>query len=102
MALPDETALRLLAKRKIENGALPTAAPESAFAGKGSGLPCSLCEQPITPNEYELEYADGGRDVPRFHLRCQEVWRLALAEWQTRIISSADRPQRDGRIADQD
>lgn len=102
MTLPDETALRLLARRKVENGALPRAAPESAFAGKGSGLPCSLCEQPITPDEYELEYADGGRDVPRFHLRCQEIWRLALAEWRTRITSRADTRQDGGRIADQD
>jgi hypothetical protein len=90
MALPDETALRLLAQRKVEIGALPQAAPESAFAGKGSGLPCSLCEQPITPSEYEFEYTDGGREVPRFHLRCQEIWRLVLGEWRTRAASSAE------------
>ena len=80
MALPDETALRLLAKRKIKAGVLPGAAPQSAFAGKGVGLPCSLCEQPITENEYEFEYTNGGGEVPRFHLRCQEIWRLVLAE----------------------
>ena len=91
MALPDETALRLLAKRKIESGALPQAAPESVFAGKGSGLPCSLCEQPITLDEYEFEYASGGDEFPRFHLRCQEIWRLVLAEWRTRTTSSIDR-----------
>ena len=90
MALPDETALRLLATRKIEAGVLPRAAPESSFAGKGSGLPCSLCEQPITAHEYEFESADDGGKVPRFHLRCQEIWRLVLAEWRTRTTSSAD------------
>lgn len=79
MALPDETALRLLAERKIEIGALPRMAPESASAGRGSDLPCSLCEQPISENEYEFEYANGGGEPPRFHLRCQEVWRLVLA-----------------------
>jgi hypothetical protein len=78
MALPDETALRLLAERKIEAGVLPRVAPESAFAGKGVGLPCSLCEQPITEGEYEFEYAQGGGGPPRFHLRCQEVWRGVL------------------------
>lgn len=81
MALPDETALRLLAKGKIETGALPQAVSENAFAGKGCGLPCSLCEQPVTANDYEFEYANGGGEVPRFHLRCQEIWRRALAEW---------------------
>lgn len=81
MALPDETALRVLAKRKIETGALPRAAPRSAFGGKGSGLPCSLCEQPIAASDYELEYALGGGEIPRFHLRCQVIWQFVLAEW---------------------
>ena len=82
MALPDETALRLLAKHKIEMAALPRAVPASAFAGRGSGLPCSLCEQPILPDEYEyeFEYAKRGREIPRFHLRCQEIWRRVLSE----------------------
>jgi hypothetical protein len=80
MALPDERAVRLLAKRKIETGALPRAEPKKAFAGKGSGLACSLCERPIAADEYEFEYANGGNEVLRFHLRCQEIWRLALAE----------------------
>lgn len=79
MALPDETALRLLARRKIEAGALPRGASEHVFAGKGSGLPCSLCERPITANDYEFEYGDGGGRAPRFHLRCHELWRSALA-----------------------
>lgn len=79
MALPDETALRLLAKRKIEAGALPRAASESVFAGKGSGLLCSLCERPISANDYEFEYANGDGKAPRFHLRCQDIWRSALA-----------------------
>jgi len=81
MALPDETALHLLARRKIETGALPRVVSARVFAGNGSGLPCSLCEQPITANDYEFEYGDGGGGgkVPRFHLRCQEIWRSALA-----------------------
>jgi hypothetical protein len=80
MALPDETALRLLAKRKIETGALPRPAPSHAFAGRGSGLPCSLCERPITPDEYEFEYGNRGGEISRFHVRCQGIWRLVLSE----------------------
>jgi hypothetical protein len=80
MALPDETALRLLAKRKIETGALPRVVPESTFGGKGSGLPCSLCERPIGADEYEFECPDGGGEGPRFHLRCQGIWQRVLAE----------------------
>jgi hypothetical protein len=81
MALPDETALRLLAKHKIEIAALPRVVPPSAFAGTGSGLPCSLCEQLISAQEYELEYPGKGGEIPRFHLRCQEIWRRVLSEW---------------------
>lgn len=81
MALPDETALRLLAKRKIEIAALPRQVPESAFAGKGSGLLCSLCEQRISAQEYELEYARADGEIPRFHIRCQEIWQHVLSEW---------------------
>ena len=83
MALPDETALRLLAERKIENAALPRVVAASAFAGKGSGLPCSLCEQLISEQEYELEYAGGGDKIPRFHVRCQAIWQRVLSEWCT-------------------
>ena len=82
MALPDETALRLLAKRKIEIAALPRVVPESAFAGKGSGLPCSLCEQLISAHEYELEYGSDGDETPRFHVRCQAIWQRVLSEWR--------------------
>jgi hypothetical protein len=89
MALPDETALRLLAARKIESGTLPRVALESASVGMGSDLPCSLCEQPISASEYEFEYANGGGQLPRFHLRCQDVWRVVLAQWLR-----ANRPER--------
>ena len=106
MALPDETALRLLAKRKIETGALPREAPESVFAGKGSGLLCSLCNQPVTANDYEFEYGNGGGKVPRFHLRCQEIWRSALAAWRnapseiTATSFTAGRTLMAGRVAE--
>ncbi|HEX5460118.1 MAG TPA: hypothetical protein VFX20_09115 [Steroidobacteraceae bacterium] len=81
MALPDETALRLLAKHKIEIAALPRVVPASGFAGKGSGLPCSLCEQLISAQEYELEYSSGDGEIPRFHIRCQQIWQRVLSEW---------------------
>ena len=82
MALPDEMALRLLAERKIEVGALPRAAPQTVFGGKGDGLPCSLCEQPIAASDYEFEYAISGGEVRRFHLRCHDIWHVVLANWR--------------------
>ena len=82
MALPDETALRRLAVHKIEDGALPRTAPQTAFGGKGDGLPCSLCEQPIAASDYEFEYAVSADEIRRFHLRCHDVWQVVLAEWR--------------------
>ena len=80
MALPDETALRLLAEHKIEAGALPRAAPRSVFGGRGADLPCSLCEQPIAASDYEFEYAVSGGKIHRFHLRCHDIWQVVLAK----------------------
>jgi len=88
MALPDETALRLLARGKIEISGLPRVVPGSALGGKGSGLPCSLCEELISAQDYELEYAVGDGEIARFHVRCQGIWRRVLAEW-----CSANRPE---------
>jgi hypothetical protein len=82
MALPDETALRLLAARKIEAGALPRAVPQTAFGGKGDGLSCSLCEQPIAASDYEFEYAVSSGEIRRFHLRCHDIWQVVLANWR--------------------
>ena len=78
MALPDETALRLLAEHKIEAGALPRAAPRSVFGGRGADLPCSLCEQPIAASDYEFEYAVSVGEIRRFHLRCHDIWLAKL------------------------
>lgn len=83
MALPDERALRLLALSRVETGALPAAASQTVFAGRGSGLPCSLCDRPIAENDYEFEYGNDGGKAPRFHIRCQEIWRSVLAAWRS-------------------
>lgn len=45
------------------------------WGSHGSGAPCSLCEQPIRPEEIEYEVDAGERaGTLRFHLTCHAVW----------------------------
>jgi hypothetical protein len=86
-----EEALRARARERIASGDLPRAKPARSWGGHGSGLPCSLCDQPIadTCPEMELEF-DGAISATalRFHLQCQVIWdsarRMATeSEWTT-------------------
>jgi len=76
-----EFELRKAALERIERGLLPRQIPKTVWAGRGSGQPCSLCDQPIGGSEMEYELADGdgasarGRTV-RLHLRCHALWQL--------------------------
>jgi hypothetical protein len=72
-----EETLRARARERIASGELPRAKPARSWGGRGSGLPCSLCDQPIadTGPEMELEF-DGAISATalRFHLQCQVIW----------------------------
>jgi hypothetical protein len=74
--LPDELLLRK-ASTAAHDGWLPRRAPDRTWGGHGIGLPCAVCEVPITKEEMELEVEvaqDGGvtPDPATFHLhpRC--------------------------------
>jgi len=72
-----EETLRARARERIASGELPRAKPARSWGGRGSGLPCSLCDNPIadTGPEMELEF-DGAITATalRFHLQCQVIW----------------------------
>jgi hypothetical protein len=80
MTSEQEEALQKRARERIEQGLLPREKPTRLWGGHGSGLPCSLCDGPISESEpeMELEYETAAR-VPtvRFHLRCQSLWDAA-------------------------
>jgi hypothetical protein len=76
-------ALRDAARERIEQARLPKTKPSRMWGGRGTGLCCSLCDQPILDSEpemeleYEYEGAGTGAEsqgVVRFHLQCQSVW----------------------------
>ncbi|HEU4624062.1 MAG TPA: hypothetical protein VFS52_04825 [Steroidobacteraceae bacterium] len=70
-----EEALQARALDRIEQGLLPREKPTRMWGGRGAGLPCSLCDEPISASEpeMELEYDEPAPTV-RFHLRCQSIW----------------------------
>jgi hypothetical protein len=80
--MPNEAALRRLARLVLENGKLPRRDPDRTWGGPGVGAPCTVCAQPVMPEqmEYEVEFAhDGGTpglDKYHLHLRCFAVWEL--------------------------
>jgi hypothetical protein len=77
MTKQQEEALQARARARIAQGSLPREKPTRMWGGHGTGLPCSLCDQPISNSEpeMELEY-EPSAPVPtvRFHLRCQSIW----------------------------
>lgn len=112
----DEQLPREAARQAIRAGKLPPRRPERTWGGTGSGCPCTICGQPVTPAEVEieLEFAgdDGGRTGDGFHVhvRCLSAWELELDRLQEAapMADGAARPpagralpkaRPDGRIA---
>ncbi|MBX5462910.1 MAG: hypothetical protein IRZ28_17715 [Steroidobacteraceae bacterium] len=93
MAKQNEELLRARALERIVQHRLPHVKPTRVWGGYGSGLPCSLCDQPIlaTEPEMELEYESSER-VPtvRFHLRCQVLWDSACQQKASQWIPVRD------------
>jgi hypothetical protein len=80
--MSNEAALRRLARLVLESGKLPRRDPTRTWGGPGVGALCTICAQPIMPEEieYEVQFAhDGatpGLDRFHLHLRCFAVWEL--------------------------
>jgi hypothetical protein len=76
--MPDEPLLREKAREAIRSKKLPTRRPDRTFGGAGSGAPCSVCGEPVTPGqmEMEVEYRHEGARVDNYHmhLRCFSAW----------------------------
>jgi hypothetical protein len=81
-AAPDlETVIRA----KLAAGALPSAKPETVWAGKGTGQPCTACGRAIAADDIECELDfSGGRAGVRLHKRCVVIWDRLRDEFRTR------------------
>jgi hypothetical protein len=67
--MPDEIRLRQQAREAIQNGKLPTRAPDRTWGGPGVGVECSVCGRAVTKAEleFEIEFARNG-------VRCFAAW----------------------------
>jgi hypothetical protein len=78
----DERALHKKAREAIQSGRLPAMKPSRTWGGPGSGTPCSVCSEPVTQGQMELEI-EYRRNL---HIRCFAVWEC---ERQNRLAPGA-------------
>lgn len=68
-------SLAEMVRDKLDVGTLPVDDPVKMWSGRGTGLPCTACEQAIlrVQIEYEPQY-DDGRPLIRLHIGCHGLW----------------------------
>jgi hypothetical protein len=73
----EQETLRARARERMEKGLLPRTRAAKTWGGRGSGLPCGLCDKPIleADPEMELEF-EGAAAIKslRLHLQCHSAW----------------------------
>jgi hypothetical protein len=79
-----QSLLPTLARERLRIGDLPSWSPLHAFAGRGTGSTCALCDISIVPSEVEIELdfqrPDArGRTTILMHMQCSEIWEQ---EWR--------------------
>jgi hypothetical protein len=77
------TTLRLRARDALLTGRLPRGGPpERMWGGRGTGRGCVVCQEPIGPNERELELEfarevlESAHENPHVHVPCFTAWQL--------------------------
>jgi len=73
----DEQTRERRVRELLRDHLLPSAEPRRAWGGHGTGMPCAVCEEPITGAEVELEVEYGPPDAAslyRFHYGCFVTW----------------------------
>jgi hypothetical protein len=87
--MPDEGRLRQQANEAVQNGKLPSRAPDRTWGGPGVDAECSVCGKPVTKDdlEFEIQFEYGGTipglDKLHVHIRCFAAW-----EFERRKASS--------------
>jgi hypothetical protein len=89
-----EADLRRAARNRIANGRLPRHVPERSWGGNGTGRICALCDEPITPDEIEIElesWIDGeGLRTFQFHGACHLMWERCARDGESRNDGSRE------------
>lgn len=76
-----ESALRARAREFMREGKLPSVKASQVWGGIGSGMSCSLCGEPIRPDEpeFELEFREAPSQGCVLHADCHAAWELECA-----------------------
>jgi hypothetical protein len=78
--MSDESTLHSMARQAIRAGSMPARAAQRMWGGRGSGVRCSICGQPVAGEEveYELQFAPDPDDpephTRHLHVRCLAAW----------------------------
>lgn len=75
-----ETEIRSRARQAIDEGRVPVMLVRNVMGGYGSGEPCSVCRETITPTQVEYEVLAEGKRLMQFHLICYAEWQLESAQ----------------------
>jgi hypothetical protein len=78
----DDALLRERARSAIREGKLPAGAPHRTWGGPGSGVPCVVCELPVSRDGmgFQVQFVPG-RDAPpvdvyHVHTGCYTAWEV--------------------------
>jgi hypothetical protein len=66
--------LRRRIRSLIDSGILPALLDRRSWVGQGHGEPCLLCDQPITPTQWEYEVDLPPLGEVRSHALCFRIW----------------------------
>ena len=76
----DDDGLRQKARAAIQSGKLPTRRPDRTWGGRGSGVPCAICDLALCRDEMELEieFVATGHypKIIHVHTKCFAAWEL--------------------------
>jgi hypothetical protein len=77
----DNSILQEKAREAICSGKLPAERPDrTTWGGTGSGAACAVCDEPVKPDqmELELEFKRQGSGKYRLHSKCFTAWEFEL------------------------
>ena len=80
--MPDESVLRAQVRQLLHMNRLPRRPPDRTWGGPGVGVPCAVCEQPVSKSDFEMEiqfaYDGADRRLDKFHLHLRwfAAWEL--------------------------
>ena len=103
-----DAALRVLVRRKLDDGRLPLDLTKTIAVDHGSGNICLACDQTISIEQIEYQ-AFGPRYGPalRLHWGCHVVWQLECIErigkqWRSRRNETLGQPKDGSEGGDPD